>query len=46
MHEIIIALNATNAAFIAVIIISLNTVVKEVAHGAKIGGKLNATPFI
>jgi recombinational DNA repair protein RecR len=46
MHEIIIAHDATNAAFIAVIIISLNTVIKEVAHGTKIGGKLDATLFI
>ena len=43
MHKIIIALHATNAAFIAVIIISLNSVIKKVAHGAKIGGELNAT---
>ena len=43
VHKIIIALHTTNAAFIAVIIISLNSVIKKVAHGAKIGGELNAT---
>jgi hypothetical protein len=46
VHKIIITLHTTNAAFIAMIIISLNSVIKKVAHGAKIVGKLNATPFI
>jgi hypothetical protein len=43
MHKIIIALHTTNSAFIAVVIISLNSVIKKIAHGAKIGGKLDAT---
>jgi recombinational DNA repair protein RecR len=43
MHKIIITLHTTNAAFIAVVIISLNSVIQKVAHGTKIGGKLDAT---
>jgi hypothetical protein len=43
MHNIIITLHPTNAAFIAVVIISLNSVIKKVAHGTKIGGELDAT---
>jgi hypothetical protein len=46
MHEIIIAHDTTNAAFIAVIILSLNAVIKKVAHGTKIGGKLDAAFMI
>jgi len=38
-----VALHPTNAAFIAMIIISLNSVIKKVAHGTKIGGELDAT---
>ena len=37
-----LAFHATNAAFIAVVIISLNAIVKKVAHGAKVGGELGA----
>jgi hypothetical protein len=43
VHKIIITLHTTNAAFVAVVIISLNSVIKEIAHGTKIGGKLDAT---
>jgi hypothetical protein len=43
MHKIIVALDATNAALVAVVVISLNSVVKEVAHGANICGELCAT---
>jgi recombinational DNA repair protein RecR len=42
VHKICIAFHATNAAFIAVVIISLNAIVKKVAHGAKVGGELGA----
>ena len=37
-----LAFHATNAALVAVVIISLNAVVKKVAHGAKVGGELGA----
>jgi hypothetical protein len=43
VEKIGIALDATNAALIAVVVISLNAIVKEVAHGAKIRGELDAT---
>jgi hypothetical protein len=46
MHKIIITLHATNAALVAVVIISLNAIVKEVAHRAKISGELDATCII
>ena len=46
MHKIIITLHPTNSAFIAVVIISLNSVIKEIAHGAKIGGELDATLIV
>jgi hypothetical protein len=42
VHKIIITFHATNAALVAVVIISLNAVVKKVAHGAKVGGELGA----
>jgi hypothetical protein len=42
VHKIIIPLHPANAALVAVVIISLNPVVKEVAHGAKVGGELDA----
>jgi hypothetical protein len=42
VHKIIIPLHPANAALVAVVVISLNPVVKEVAHGAKICGELNA----
>jgi hypothetical protein len=35
-----ITFHPTNAALVAVVIISLNAVIKEVAHGAKVGGEL------
>jgi hypothetical protein len=41
-----VTLHATNSAFIAVVVISLNAIIKKVAHGAKIGGELGATTFI
>ena len=46
VHKIIIVFYATNAALVAVVVISLNSVVKEVAHGAKIGGELDAAFII
>ena len=46
MHTIIITLYATNAALVAVVIISLNAIIKKVAHRTKIGSKLNATCII
>jgi hypothetical protein len=44
VHKIIIIIppDAANAALVAVVVIPLNAVVKEVAHGAKIGGELDA----
>jgi Na+-translocating ferredoxin:NAD+ oxidoreductase RnfA subunit len=46
MNEIIIPFYTTNAALVAVKIISLNAIVKKVAHGAKIGGELDAAFII
>jgi hypothetical protein len=46
MKEIIIPFYTTNAALVAVKIISLNAIVKKVAHGAKIGGELDAAFII
>lgn len=46
MHKIIITFYTTNSAFIAMIIISLNSVIKKIAHGAKIGGELDATLIV
>ena len=46
MHKIIITLHATNAALVAVVIISLNAIIKKVAHGAKISGELDATLIV
>jgi hypothetical protein len=46
MHKIIIPLDTTNATLVAVIIISLNSVIKEVAHGAKICSKLDTALII
>jgi hypothetical protein len=46
VHKIIITLHTTNAAFITMVIISLNTIIKKVAHSAKIGGELNATLIV
>jgi hypothetical protein len=38
-----VAPDAANAALVAVVVIPLNAVVKKVAHGAKVGGELDAT---
>jgi hypothetical protein len=43
VHKICIALDPANAALVAVVVISLNAIIKEVAHGAKIRGELDAT---
>jgi hypothetical protein len=42
MHHDRRAPDAANAALVAVVVIPLNTVVKKVAHGAKVGGELDA----
>jgi len=42
VHKICITLYATNAALVAVVVISLNAIIKEVARGTKIRGKLDA----
>jgi hypothetical protein len=42
VHKIIIPVHPANAALVAVVIISLNAIVKKVAHGAKVGGELGA----
>jgi hypothetical protein len=46
MHVFAVPLHAANAALVAVVVISLNAVVKEVAHGTKIGGELHAAFII
>jgi hypothetical protein len=46
VHKIGRALHPANAALVAVVVISLNPVVKEVAHGAKIGGELDAATIV
>jgi hypothetical protein len=46
VHKIIIPLYTTNAALVAVVVISLNAIVKEVAHGTKICGELHAAFII
>jgi hypothetical protein len=43
VEKIGIAFHAANAALVAVVVISLNAIIKEVAHGAKIRGELDAT---
>jgi hypothetical protein len=43
VYKIISPFHPANAALVAVIIIPLGAVVKEVAHGAKVGGELDAT---
>jgi hypothetical protein len=43
MHVFLAPFHATNATLVAMIIISLNAIIKEVAHGAKIRGELDAT---
>jgi hypothetical protein len=42
VHKICISLDPANAALVAVVVISLNAIVKKVAHGAKVGGELGA----
>ena len=42
MHVFVAVPYTANAALVTVVVISLNSVVKEVANGAKIGGELNA----
>jgi hypothetical protein len=42
VNKLGVPLHPANAALVAVIIIPLGAVVKEVAHGAKIGGELGA----
>jgi hypothetical protein len=46
MHVFAVPLHAANAALVAVVVISLNAVVKEVAHAAKICGELDAAFII
>jgi hypothetical protein len=46
MHVFVVPLDAANAALVAVVVISLNAVVKEVAHAAKICGELHAAFII
>jgi hypothetical protein len=46
VHKIGRALHPANAALVAVVVISLNPVVKEVAHGAKVGGELDAATIV
>jgi hypothetical protein len=46
MHVFVAVPYTANAALVAVVVISLNSVIKEVAHGAKIGGKLCAPAII
>jgi hypothetical protein len=43
VDKLVIPFHPANAALVAVVVISLNPVVKEVAHGAKVGGELGAT---
>jgi hypothetical protein len=43
MHVFVAVPYTANAALVAVVVISLNAVVKKIAHGAKIGGELDAT---
>jgi hypothetical protein len=42
MHVFFAPFHATNAALVTMIIISLNAIIKEVAHGTKICGELDA----
>ena len=46
MHVLMIAFDPTQTALVAMIIISLDSVIKEVANRAKVGGELDATGFI
>ena len=45
MHVLIFAFDPTNSALVAMVIISLGPVIKEVARRAKVGGKYDATVF-
>ena len=42
MSEVAVPFHSANSALVAVVVISLNPVVKEVAYGAKVGGELGA----
>jgi hypothetical protein len=46
MHKIIIPFDTTNATLVAVKIISLNAIIKKVAHGTKICSKLDTALII
>ena len=46
MHVLVFAFDPTNSALVARVIISLGSVVEEVARRAKVGGKCDATCFI
>jgi hypothetical protein len=46
MHVLVFAFDPTHSALVAMVIISLGPVVKEVARRAKVGGKCDATCFI
>lgn len=45
MHVIVFAFDPTNSALVAMVIISLDSVVEEVARRAKVGGKCDGTVF-
>jgi hypothetical protein len=42
VNKIVFPFYPANAALVAVVVIPLNAVVKKVAHGAKVGGELDA----
>lgn len=46
VDKLVAAFHPANTTLVAMVVISLYTIVKEVAHGAKIGGKLNAATFV
>ena len=46
MHVLMFAFDPTQSALVAMVIISLGPVIKEVARRAKVGGKCDATCFI
>ena len=46
MHVVVVAFYATKSAFFTVVIISLDSVIEEVAHGAKVGREFDATVII
>ena len=45
MHVLVFAFDPTHSALVAMVIISLGPVIKEVARRAKVGGKYDATVF-